>query len=116
MRARGLSLYRKLSSRSGGKLGDSLTDTQTDTKTNRQTRRRLRQAPAQGLSGGASDSGRNRKCQRAGQSTWDPGFPLGFAEPPPPFVLPFSAEAAVGRRQDGWARDQTDGPTSREVS
>lgn len=45
-----------------------------------------------------------------------PWNPFGAPEPPPPFVLPFSSEAAVGGRQDRWTRGQPDGMTSREVS
>lgn len=45
-----------------------------------------------------------------------PWIPAGAPVPPPPFVLPFSAEAAVGRPQDRWACSQTDDPTSKEVS
>lgn len=45
-----------------------------------------------------------------------PWIPSGAPEPPPPFVLPFSAGAAVGGRQHGRSRGRADGAISAEVS
>lgn len=111
-----MSVSGRLSFGGGGKFGHSQTDTETDTKTDRQTRRggRARRGPrvswAAPLTQGETES-------VSGQGGYlGPWIPSGAPEPPPPFVLPFSAEAAAGRRPDGWTRGQSDGPASREAS
>lgn len=111
-----VSVSGRLSFGGGGKFGHSQTDTETDTKTDRQTRRggRARRGPrvswAAPLTQGETES-------VSGQGGYlGPWIPSGAPEPPPPFVLPFSAEAAAGRRPEGWTRGPSDGPASREAS
>lgn len=97
----------RLSLSGGGKFGHSQTDPETDTKTDKQTRtgccarRQPRVSRAAPLTQGEIET-------VSGQG----GVPatlhsLGGPRTAPSFVLPFSAETAVGRRQDRWTRGPT---------
>lgn len=115
-RVRGMSVSRRLSSRSGGKLGDSQTDTETDTKTDRQTRRgscahrRPRVSRAARLTRGETES-------VSGQGG-GPGTLVSLRGPrtAPSLCSPILRGGGCWQTAGRWARGQTDGPTSREVS